>query len=50
MHVEIKIVNKEAVTKRDTLLHAQSQLSWHGRRTSKQSSVVLIKGRRKEDN
>ena len=26
VHVEIKIVNKEAVTKRSTLLHAQRQL------------------------
>ena len=26
VHVEIKIVNKEAATKRSTLLHAQRQL------------------------
>ena len=41
MHVEIKIVNKEAATERSTLL----------RRTFEQSDVMLIrKGKRKEDN
>ena len=52
VHVEIKIVNKEAATKRSTLL----QLTYttnvvHGRRTFEQSDVMLIrKGKRKEDN
>ena len=42
MHVEIKIVNKEAVTKRSTLLHTLN-------RTFEQSDVMLIrKGKRKE--
>ena len=46
VHVEIKIVNKQAATKRSTLLHAQ-----HGRRTFEQSDVMLIrKGKRKEVN
>ena len=43
VHVEIKIVNKKAATKRSTLLH--------GRRTFEQSDVMLIrKGKQKEDN
>ena len=47
LHVEIKIVNKEAATKRSTLLHAQQH--HHGRRTFEQSDVMLIrKGKRKE--
>ena len=49
MHVEIKIANKEAATKRSTLLHAKSVV--HGRRTFEQSDMMLIrKGKRKEDN
>ena len=49
VHVEIKIVNKKAATKRSTLLHAQLMLN--GRRTFEQSNVMLIrKGKRKEDN
>ena len=48
VHIEIKIVNKEAATKRSTLLHAQRV---HGRCTFEQSDVMLIrKGKRKEDN
>ena len=46
MHVEIKIVNKEAVTKRNTLLPLNK-----GRCICAQSSVGLIRKRkRKEDN
>ena len=42
VHVEIKIVNKEAATKRSTL---------YGRRTFEQNDVMLIrKGKRKDDN
>ena len=49
VHVEIKIVNKEAVTKRSTLSHAQ--LTLNGHRTFEQSNVMLIrKVKRKEDN
>ena len=51
MHVEIKIVNKEAATKRSTLLHAQRHACMvvHGRCTFEQSDVMLIrKGNRKE--
>ena len=53
VHVEIKIVNKEAATKRSTLLHAQRHACMvvHGRCTFEQSDVMLIrKGKRKEDN
>ena len=53
MHVEIKIVNKEAATKRSTLLHVQRHACMvvHGRCTFEQSDVMLIrKGKRKEDN
>ena len=62
VHAEIKIVNKEAATKRSTLLHAQRQLHSkvqrplptlvvHGRCTFEQSDMMLIrKGKRKEDN
>ena len=58
VHVEIKIVNKEAATKRSTLLHAVAVQAAtkrtsvvHGRRTFEQSDVMLIrKGKRKEDN
>ena len=53
VHVEIKIVNKEAATKRSTLLHAQRHACMvvHGRCTIEQSDVMLIrKGKRKEDN
>ena len=55
VHVEIKIVNKEAATKRSTLLHAILRPCTtsvvHGRRTFEQSDVMLIrKGKRKEDN
>ena len=51
VHVEIKIVNKEAATKRSTLLHAPCTDVEHGRRTFEQSDVMLIrKGKRKEDN
>ena len=53
VHVEIKIVNKEAVTKQSTLLHAQHHACMvvHGRCTFEQSDVMLIrKGKRKEDN
>ena len=54
MHVEIKIVNKEAATKRSTLLHAQHQCAWSCAwspcRTFEQSDVLLIrKEKRKED-
>ena len=51
VHVEIKIINKEAATKRNTLLQAQRQLIVHGCCTFEQSSVVLIrKGKQKKDN
>ena len=53
VHVEIKIVNKEAATKRSTLLHAQRHACMvvHGRCTFEQSDVMLIrKEKRKEDN
>ena len=44
VHVEIKIVNKEAATKRSTLLHAQRHACMvvHGRCTFEQSDVMLI--------
>ena len=45
MHVEIKIVNKEAAT------NEVRYYCLHGRRTFEQSDVMLIrKGKRKEDN
>ena len=40
--VEIKIVNKEAANKQNTLLHHSTTLVVHGRCTFEQSSVVLI--------
>ena len=43
VHVEIKIMNKEAATKRSTLLHAQRQLSKQGCHTFEQSDVMLIR-------
>ena len=44
VHVEIKIVNKEAATKRSTLLPL-SRLTY-GRRTFEQSDVMLIRKRK----
>ena len=57
MHVEIKIVNKEAATKRSTLLPCNLVNTLlptdvvYGRCTFEQSDVILVrKGKRKEDN
>ena len=46
VHAEIKIMNKEAATKRCTLLHAQHYMTTHvvhGRCTFEQSDVILIR-------
>ena len=46
VHIEIKIVNKEAATKRSTLLHTQRQLCMvavlHTQRNLKPFSIKLI--------
>ena len=48
VHVEIKIVNKEAATKRSTFITCTTDVVY-GRRTFEQSDVMLIrKGKRKE--
>ena len=50
VHVEIKIVNKEAVTKRSMLLHAQCQLCMVTVPLNKAIVMLIRKGKRKEDN